>query len=51
MSVRRRGVAKPGRHVVHTSGTPLTNLYLAMLEGFGCPTDKLGDSTGRLSDI
>ncbi len=45
------GVAKPGRHVVHTSGTPLTNLYLAMLEGFGCPTDKLGDSTGRLSDI
>ena len=44
------GVAKPG-HVVHPRGTPLTNLYLSMLDGLGCPTDKLGDSTGRLSDI
>jgi len=45
------GALKPGRHVVHPKGTPLTNLYLAMLDGLGCPTDRLGDSTGRLAEI
>ena len=45
------GALKPGRHVVHPQGTPLTNLYLSMLDGLGCPAPKLGDSTGRLSDI
>ena len=45
------GAVKQGRHVVHEKNTPLTNLYLAMLAGLGCPTDKLGDSTGRLVEI
>ncbi len=29
--------------------TPLTNLHLTLLDLVGVPTDKLGDSTGRLS--
>ena len=45
------GALKPGRHVVHPKGTPLTNLYLSMLDGLGCPAPRLGDSTGRLADI
>jgi len=45
------GALTPGRHVVHPKGTPLTNLYLAMLDGLGCPADRLGDSTGRLAEI
>ena len=45
------GVLKPGRHVVHEKNTPLTNLYLGMLDGLGCPAPKLGDSTGRLTEI
>ena len=45
------GVLKPGRHVVHEKNTPLTNLYLGMLDGLGCPAPKLGDSTGTLTEI
>lgn len=45
------GTLKPGRHVVHPKHTPLTNLYLGMLDGLGCPALKLGDSTGQLADI
>ena len=45
------GVLKPGRHVVHEKNTPLTNLYLGMLDGLGCPAPTLGDSTGRLTEI
>jgi len=28
--------------------TPMTNLYLAMLERLGVPAQKVGDSTGKL---
>ena len=31
--------------------TPLTNLYLTMLDKVGGPTEKLGDSTGRLNRL
>jgi hypothetical protein len=31
--------------------TPLTNLYLTMLDKVGVPTEKLGDSTGRLNRL
>ncbi len=31
--------------------TPLTNLYLTMLDKIGVPTEKLGDSTGRLNRL
>ncbi|MCZ2150735.1 MAG: DUF1552 domain-containing protein [Bryobacterales bacterium] len=31
--------------------TPLTNLYLTMLDKVGMPTEKLGDSTGKLNRL
>ncbi len=41
-----------GRHVVFPGDTtPLTNLYLTMLDKVGVPTEKLGDSTGRLNRV
>jgi hypothetical protein len=29
----------------------MTNLYLSMLDRIGVPTERLGDSTGRLTNI
>ena len=41
-----------GRYVQFPGdATPLTNLYLTMLDKVGVPTDKLGDSTGRLNRL
>ena len=41
-----------GRHVAFPGDTtPLTNLYLTMLDKVGVPTDKLGDSTGLLNRL
>jgi hypothetical protein len=48
---RGGGTIQAGRHLRFARETPLTNLYLAMLDRFGCPTDKLGDSTGRLTGL
>jgi hypothetical protein len=45
---RSGGTIQPGRHIRYPRKTPLTNLYLSMLDRMGAPTDKLGDSTGRL---
>lgn len=41
-----------GRYLVFPGDTtPLTNLYLTMLDKVGVPTEKLGDSTGRLNRL
>ena len=40
-----RNVAYPG------DTTPLTNLYLTMLDKVGVPTETLGDSTGKLNRL
>ena len=37
-----------GRHLRFPSGTPMTNLYMSMLDKAGIPIDSMGDSTGRL---
>jgi hypothetical protein len=42
------GQLKPGRHIQYAKGTPMTNLYLSLLERMNVPTEKLGDSTGKL---
>jgi hypothetical protein len=31
--------------------TPMTNLYRSMLGTIGVPTEKIGDSTGRLEAV
>ena len=42
---------KPGRHLTYPTGTPVTNLYLSMLERMGVPQESIGDSTGRLNQL
>lgn len=42
-------VFRTGRHVKFTQDTPVANLYLSMLDAMNVPTEKLGDSQGRLN--
>jgi len=51
MAGRAGGTIKPGRHLRLPDETPITNLYLSMLDRMGVPVDKLGDSTGRLEGL
>ncbi|MGA9773993.1 MAG: DUF1552 domain-containing protein [Blastocatellia bacterium] len=48
---RGDGSLKPGRHVLYKRGTPMTNLYLSLLDRLGVETKKIGDSTGRLEHL
>jgi hypothetical protein len=45
------GALTTGRHVRYPKDTPLTNLYLAMLERLSVKADKFGDSTGVLGNL
>lgn len=47
---RGDGSLKPGRHIVYPE-TPMTNLYLSMLDKMGVRTEKLGDSTGETTHL
>jgi hypothetical protein len=40
-----------GRHVRFSSETPMTNLYLSMLDRMGAPAERIGDSTGKLAQL
>ena len=42
------GTVKAGRHLRVRGGTPVANLYLAMLDRLGVRRDTFGDSTGHL---
>jgi len=42
------GQIKGGNHVRYAQDTPLTNLFLTMLDKLGLETEKFGDSNGRL---
>jgi hypothetical protein len=35
----------------HAKGTPLTNLFVTMLDRAGMPVEKIGDSTGKLQQL
>ena len=48
---RGGGALNPGCHVKLGKETPMTNLYLSMLERMGVPAQRVGDSTGKLEDI
>jgi uncharacterized protein DUF1552 len=47
---RGNGTLKTGRHIVYPE-TPMTNLFLTLLDKMGVPTEKLGDSTGKLAQL
>ena len=40
------GTLKAGRHVKYPRDTPLTNLYVSMLDRMGVKVDSFGDSNG-----
>jgi len=42
------GQIKAGRHIRVTKDMPLANLHVTMLEKMGIPTERLGDSTGKI---
>ena len=43
------GQIKGGRHIRYPKDTPITNLYLTILDKAGFPVENLGDSTGKLA--
>ena len=45
------GLVEPGRHIAYPDGTPMTNLYLSMLDHAGVHVEKLGDSSTRLTGL
>lgn len=45
------GTLKPGQHVKLGQSTPMTNLYVAMLDRMKVQADRVGDSSGKLESI
>src|SRR4051812_8087578 len=45
------GTIQTGRHIKYEKNTPMTNLYLSMLERMGSPAQRVGDSTGPLGQL
>jgi hypothetical protein len=45
------GSISTGRHVRYPFDTPMTNLFLSMLERMGVKADQIGDSTGKLQNL
>lgn len=48
---RGRGRIATGQHLVYDKDTPLSNLYVSMLDAFGTPVDRFADSTGPLRGV
>jgi hypothetical protein len=45
------GKFRRGNHIVYPKGTPMTNLFLTLLDRVGVQEDKIGDSTGRIEHL
>jgi hypothetical protein len=45
------GTLRTGRHIRYPDETPMTNLYMAMLDRMGVHTESLADSTGELEHL
>jgi len=45
------GHFRGGRHLSYKSGTPMTNLYMTMLDGIGIHPEKIGDSNGEVAHL
>ncbi len=48
---RGTGPLAPGRHVAYPTKTPMTNLYLTLLDRLGVQENTIGDSTGRIEHL
>jgi Protein of unknown function (DUF1552) len=49
--VGRGGGFASGRHIAYPKDTPMTNLYLTLLDRFGVRPEAVGDSTGRIEHL
>ena len=45
------GRVDAGRHLIYPEDHPLADLYVSMLDAFGTPVDRFGDSTGPLRGL
>ncbi len=45
------GTLAGGRHLRFPADTPITNLFLTLLDRLGVPIETLGDSTGRIEQL
>lgn len=48
---RGGGRIDTGQHLVYTHDSPLSNLYVSMLDAFGTPVERFADSTGPLRGL
>jgi hypothetical protein len=48
---RAGGAIKSGRYIRYEENTPLNNLWMSMLDRFGAPAERIGDSTGLLGQL
>jgi hypothetical protein len=48
---RGDGSLKTGRHIAYPKGTPMTNLYLTVLDRAGVHPESIGDSTGKVEHL
>jgi hypothetical protein len=48
---RGGGTLDPGRYIHYTGATPITNLWLSLMDRMGVRVESHGDSTGRLSGL
>ncbi len=44
-----KGTIETGRHLKFEKETPLANLYVSILDRMGVPTERFGDSNGKIS--
>lgn len=51
MAGKAGGSIDTGRHIKYENGTPMTNLYLSMLDRMHAHVESLGDSNGRLGNL
>ena len=45
------GTLRGGRHLRYADGTPMTNLFLTMLDRLAVHREQIGDSTGRIAHL
>ena len=43
--------SRPGRRIVYRKETPMSNLFLTMMDRMGVHAEHFGDSTGRLEGL
>ena len=48
---RGGGSVKPGRHIAYNAETPVTSLYMTLLDRAGVHPNSIGDSTGTLVQL